>query len=37
MVLDQINTGLKKVVADGTYAKIYKHWFDDNVPTLPQQ
>ncbi|WP_420804184.1 basic amino acid ABC transporter substrate-binding protein [Ralstonia soli] len=37
VVLDQINTGLKKVVADGTYAKIYKHWFDDNVPTLPQQ
>jgi len=36
-VLDQINTGLKKIIADGTYAKIYKHWFDDNVPTLPQQ
>lgn len=37
VVLDQINTGLKKVVADGTYAKIYKQWFDANVPTLPQQ
>ncbi|EPY3689119.1 hypothetical protein ACXDBX_004315, partial [Cronobacter sakazakii] len=24
-------------VADGTYAKIYKAWFDDNVPTLPAQ
>ncbi|MGG9534164.1 hypothetical protein ACQ9KW_26990, partial [Klebsiella pneumoniae] len=24
-------------VADGTYAKIYKTWFDDNVPTLPAQ
>ncbi|WP_259274692.1 hypothetical protein, partial [Klebsiella pneumoniae] len=23
--------------ADGTYAKIYKTWFDDNVPTLPAQ
>ncbi|WP_259273117.1 hypothetical protein, partial [Klebsiella pneumoniae] len=20
-----------------TYAKIYKTWFDDNVPTLPAQ
>jgi len=37
VVLDQINTGLKKVIADGTYAKIYKQWFDANVPTLPQQ
>ncbi len=26
-----------KIVADGTYAKIYKTWFDDNVPTLPAQ
>lgn len=37
VVLDQINAGLKKVIADGTYAKIYKQWFDANVPTLPQQ
>lgn len=37
VVLDQVNAGLKKIIADGTYAKIYKHWFDDNVPTLPQQ
>jgi polar amino acid transport system substrate-binding protein len=28
---------LQKIVADGTYAKIYKTWFDDNVPTLPAQ
>ncbi|ELY6343700.1 basic amino acid ABC transporter substrate-binding protein [Cronobacter muytjensii] len=34
---DKINAGLAKIVADGTYAKIYKAWFDDNVPTLPAQ
>lgn len=34
---DKINAGLKKIVADGTYAKIYKEWFDANVPTLPLQ
>ena len=34
---DKINAGLKKIVADGTYAKIYKEWFDGNVPTLPLQ
>ena len=27
----------QSIVADGTYAKIYKTWFDDNVPTLPAQ
>ncbi|MWN30839.1 MULTISPECIES: basic amino acid ABC transporter substrate-binding protein [unclassified Gilliamella] len=32
---DKINDGLKKIVADGTYDKIYRKWFDDNVPTLP--
>ncbi|MCO6553066.1 MAG: basic amino acid ABC transporter substrate-binding protein [Gilliamella sp.] len=32
---DKINAGLKKIVADGTYSKIYRKWFDDNVPTLP--
>ncbi|MCS5946827.1 transporter substrate-binding domain-containing protein [Klebsiella variicola subsp. variicola] len=35
--LGKINAGLQKIVADGTYAKIYKTWFDDNVPTLPAQ
>lgn len=34
---DKINAGLKKIVADGTYAKIYTTWFDANVPTLPVQ
>ncbi|AMP09941.1 bacterial extracellular solute-binding s, 3 family protein [Collimonas arenae] len=37
VMLDKINAGLKKIVADGTYAKIYKEWFDDSVPTLPLQ
>ncbi|KFF65642.1 basic amino acid ABC transporter substrate-binding protein [Pectobacterium brasiliense] len=33
----KINSGLKKIVADGTYAKIYQTWFDNNVPTLPAE
>ncbi|QLK63718.1 transporter substrate-binding domain-containing protein (plasmid) [Enterobacteriaceae bacterium Kacie_13] len=36
-LLGKINAGLKKIVADGTYAKIYATWFDNNVPTLPAQ
>ncbi|QKJ88425.1 basic amino acid ABC transporter substrate-binding protein [Paramixta manurensis] len=34
---NKINAGLKQIVADGTYAKIYRTWFDNNVPTLPAQ
>ncbi len=34
-LLQKINDGLKQVVADGTYAKIYSTWFDNSVPTLP--
>jgi polar amino acid transport system substrate-binding protein len=34
-LLGKINAGLKTIVADGTYAKIYATWFDNNVPTLP--
>ena len=34
-LLGKINAGLKTIVADGTYAKIYANWFDNNVPTLP--
>ena len=34
---NKINAGLKKIVADGTYAKIYQTWFDSNVPTLPAE
>lgn len=33
----KINAGLKKIIADGTYAKIYQTWFDSNVPTLPAE
>lgn len=36
-LLNKINAGLKKIIADGTYGKIYQHWFDQNVPTLPAQ
>jgi len=36
-LLGKINAGLKKIVADGTYAKIYETWFDKNVPTLPAE
>lgn len=36
-LLGKINSGLKKIVADGTYAKIYSTWFDSNVPTLPPE
>ncbi|WP_437615926.1 basic amino acid ABC transporter substrate-binding protein [Erwinia sp. V71] len=34
---NKINAGLKKIIADGTYAKIYSTWFDSNVPTLPAE
>ncbi|TCQ91654.1 MULTISPECIES: basic amino acid ABC transporter substrate-binding protein [Rahnella] len=36
-LLGKVNAGLKKIVADGTYAKIYETWFDKNVPALPAQ
>ncbi|MEJ5070955.1 basic amino acid ABC transporter substrate-binding protein [Enterobacter ludwigii] len=36
-LLGKINDGLKKIVADGTYAKIYQTWFDADVPALPAQ
>lgn len=36
-LLGKVNAGLKKIVADGTYAKIYETWFDKNVPVLPAQ
>ncbi|WP_431223697.1 basic amino acid ABC transporter substrate-binding protein [Serratia sp. L9] len=36
-LLNKINSGLKKIIADGTYAKIYQTWFDSNVPTLPAE
>lgn len=32
---EKLDAGLKKIIADGTYAKIYAAWFDNNVPNLP--
>ncbi|RKS87107.1 amino acid ABC transporter substrate-binding protein (PAAT family) [Orbus hercynius] len=32
---DKLNDGLKKIIANGTYANIYTTWFDNNVPVLP--
>ena len=36
-VLNDVNQGLKKVIASGAYAKVYKKWFGDKapVPNLP--
>ncbi len=36
-LLGKINAGLQRSLLTETYAKIYKTWFDDNVPTLPAQ
>ncbi|WP_058909863.1 basic amino acid ABC transporter substrate-binding protein [Entomohabitans teleogrylli] len=36
-LLKKINDGLQKIIADGSYAKIYQTWFDGDVPTLPAQ
>lgn len=34
---NKLDQGLAKIIANGTYAKIYEKWFDSNVPTLPHQ
>jgi arginine/lysine/histidine/glutamine transport system substrate-binding/permease protein len=34
--LERINTGLGKVIADGTYTEIYKKWFGAEAPKLPE-
>lgn len=36
-LLQKINNGLKNIIANGSYAKIYATWFDDDVPVLPEQ
>ena len=36
-LLDKLNAGLAAVKADGTYAQIYKKWFQADAPTLPAQ
>ena len=34
---DKLNTGLAAVKADGSYAQIYKKWFQAEAPALPAQ
>lgn len=34
-LLDQINAGLKKVIASGKYNEIYRKWFGTDAPKLP--
>ena len=36
-LLDKLNTGLAAIKADGTYATLYKKWFQGEAPTLPAQ
>ena len=36
-LLDKLNAGLTAIKADGTYANIYKTWFQAEAPTLPAQ
>lgn len=38
-VLNDVNEGLKKVIASGAYAKVYHKWFGENtpVPNLPAE
>lgn len=34
--LNAINTALAKIISDGTYAQIYKKWFNAEPPQLPE-
>ena len=34
-LLDKLNTGLAAITADGSYAQIYKKWFNADAPVLP--
>jgi polar amino acid transport system substrate-binding protein len=36
-LLDKLNAGLAAVKADGSYAQIYKKWFQAEAPALPAQ
>ena len=36
-LLDKLNAGLAAVKADGSYARIYKKWFQAEAPVLPAQ
>ena len=35
VLLDKLNAGLAAIKADGSYAKIYKTWFQAEAPELP--
>jgi len=37
VLLDKLNAGLVAVKADGSYAQIYKKWFQAEAPALPAQ
>ena len=37
VLLDKLNAGLVAVKADGSYAQIYKQWFQAEAPALPAQ
>jgi len=37
VLLDKLNAGLVAVKADGSYAQIYKKWFQAEAPVLPAQ
>ena len=34
---DRLNTALAAIIADGTYARIYRTWFKTEPPVLPKQ
>ena len=36
-LLEKLNAGLAAVKADGSYARIYKKWFQADAPALPAQ
>ena len=36
-LLDKLNSGLAAIKADGSYAQIYKKWFQAEAPVLPAQ
>ena len=36
-LLEKLNTGLAAIKADGSYATIYKKWFQGDAPALPAQ
>lgn len=35
-ILEQLNQGLATVIEDGTYEEIYRNWFENEPPELPE-